>query len=339
MLPDLALFAAAAVVVWLAGTRIARYAQAISRRTGLGQVFIGLLLLGGITSLPEVGTSITAAARSNADLAVNNILGGVAMQVVLLALADVVYGRGPISTAIAYPNVLLLATLDIALLAVVAAGIAVGEVPVFGFGLWAAVIGVAYLVALRLLSRFRNRKTWVVPGASSGSEDGTAHHATRDELSAGALAVRTSLAGLVILAAGYVLATRGEAIAEQSGLGDSFMGAVLVALATSLPEISTVVEAVRLRQHAMAFADIFGTNLFDLALIFVIDVVYAGPPVLDQVGTFSLFAALLALLLTVVYLGGLIEREDRAVLRMGFDSLLVLLLYGGGLMVLFQLRS
>jgi cation:H+ antiporter len=149
----------------------------------------------------------------------------------------------------------------------------------------------------------------------------------------------TALAAAAIFAAGYVLARTGEALAEQTGLGASFVGAVLVAIATSLPEVSSTLAAVRLGQYELAFADIFGTNLLDIALIALADAVYSGGPVLGEVGAFSAFAALLGIAVTAIFLGGLIERRDKVVLRVGVDSLLVLLVYAGGLAVLFRLRG
>jgi cation:H+ antiporter len=113
---------------------------------------------------------------------------------------------------------------------------------------------------------------------------------------------------------------------------------VLLAAATSLPEASTVLEAVRLRRYEMAVSDIFGTNLFNVTIIFAVDLLYDGGPVLVEVGTFAGFGALLAIVLTALYLAGMIERRDRTVLRMGYDSLAALGAYGAGLVVLYQLR-
>jgi cation:H+ antiporter len=153
-----------------------------------------------------------------------------------------------------------------------------------------------------------------------------------------ALALRTLAAGLAVLAAGFFLAKSAEAIAAQSGLGASFVGAVLLAAATSLPEVSTVVGAVRLGRYEMALSDVFGTNLFNVTIIFVVDLLYAGGPVLAEVGRFAGFAALLALVMTALFLAGMIERRDRTVLRMGWDSLAALGAYAAGLVVLYQLR-
>jgi cation:H+ antiporter len=143
----------------------------------------------------------------------------------------------------------------------------------------------------------------------------------------------------VIVSAGYVLAKTGEAIAHQSGLGENFVGATLVGATTSLPEISTVITAVRIRRYMLAFSDIFGTNLFDCSLIFLIDAVYSGPPVLNEVGTFSsAFGALLGIIVTLMYVSGLIERRDKTMFRLGIDSWAVLGVYLGGLAILYSLR-
>jgi cation:H+ antiporter len=84
--------------------------------------------------------------------------------------------------------------------------------------------------------------------------------------------------------------------------------------------------------------DAFGTNLFSVMLLFVADLAYAGGPILNEVGRFSLFATLLGILLTTVYLAGFVERRHKSILGMGIDSVVVLLAYAGGLIILFFLR-
>ena len=123
----------------------------------------------------------------------------------------------------------------------------------------------------------------------------------------------------LILAAGYLLSRTGSIVAERTGLGSAFFGATFIAVATSLPEISTMVSAVRLRRYEMALGDIFGTNLFNGALIFLIDVMAPGAPALNQVGAFSAFGSLLGLVLTAIFLAGVLERRDRTIFRMGWD--------------------
>ncbi|HRY25118.1 MAG: sodium:calcium antiporter [Geminicoccaceae bacterium] len=329
-------FLVSAGLVWAAGTRLAYFADAIARRTGLGQAAIGVLLLGGITSLPEIAVTGAASWGGDAALAVNNLLGGFAMQVVILAFADATFGRAALTSTIPNPIVLLQGVLGILLVALIAAGIGTGDMAFLGAGFWTWGIFGAFLYALRLVTAAEGRPAWQVIGQPPAPELGEAEPEV--ERSARRLALSTAAAAAVIFVAGYALARASEALAEQTGLGSSLFGAVFVAIATSLPEISTVLAAIRLGRHVMATSDILGTNLFDIALIFLVDLIYAGDPVLNEVGAFSQVAAMLGITVTGVFVVGMIERRDPAIRGIGLDSLIVGAAYLGGLGLLFHLR-
>lgn len=345
MLPDfaalplvlnLAFIAAGGAAIWWAGTRLAGYADDIARMTGLGSAFVGMLLLGGITSLPEIGVSVSASLGGAADLAVNNLFGSIALQVTVLALGDWVLGRRALSFQIGRPIVLLQGVFLCILLAMAISGISVGDVGFLGAGLWTTT-----LFALSGLLM------WFVAREERGREPGWIARdlpdLDRDDEPKDAETLREALLwtlGLaaVILAAGTAVSQSAEAVAEQTGLGGSFVGVTLLGLVTSLPEISTLTAAVRRRRYALAFGDIFGTNIFDFALIWVVDLAYAGPPVLNEAGAFSQVAAALGIVLTLLYVAGLIERRDDTIGRLGLDSWAVLAAYAGGIALLFFLR-
>jgi cation:H+ antiporter len=141
-----------------------------------------------------------------------------------------------------------------------------------------------------------------------------------------------------VLAAGTVLAFSADALAAQTALGAGFVGLIFGGIATSLPELSTTVSAVRLKQYEMTFSDAFGTNLASVALLFVADVLYVGEPLLSEVGRFSTFAVLLGTALTAIYLAGLVARPRRPLWRMGIDSLTVLVVSTVGFVILYHLR-
>jgi cation:H+ antiporter len=129
-------FIAAAVVVWWAGSRLTRYADAISDITGLGEAMVGMLVLGGVTSLPEIAVSVTASLDDNADLAVSNLLGGVALQVVIIAVGDALLRGRAITAQVPSPTVLLQGIFSCVMLIAVAMGIVAGETELFGVGAW-----------------------------------------------------------------------------------------------------------------------------------------------------------------------------------------------------------
>jgi cation:H+ antiporter len=337
---NLLVFAGAAGVVWMAGTRLSGYAATIARKTRLGQVFIGALLLGGITSLPEGAATVSASAIGNAPLAVNNLFGGVAMQLAILAAADACLRGSALSTLVREPSVILQGVLLILMLAIAALGIAAGDVLVMGVGAWSFLIFLTAVAAFFLVHRHDQRQTWEVEHVEGASTAPVESRATPDAAASplGRVVVYTVVSAVLIVAAGFVLARTGEVLAEQTGLGASFVGAVLVAISTSLPEVSTTLAAVRLGVYAMAFSGIFGTNVLDVGILFLADVVYTGGPVLAEVGRFSIIAAVLGILLTAVYVAGILERREVVVLRMGLDSLLVIVIYLGGLAVLYSVR-
>lgn len=335
-------FLGCAAVVWAAGTRLAGYVDKISDRTGLGEGFAGLILLGLITSLPEVAVSTTASLNDEAALAVNNVLGSVAAQVAILALADALIGREALTSVVLSPAVLLQAALNIILLAMVAAAVTAGDPDIGYFGAWSATLLAGYGLSVWALSRYGRRRTWIAetPERKEAPPGGkAAKEGAEPKRSMTRLVVSTAAAGACILAAGYLLSETGSSLAEKTGLGSAFFGATLLAATTSLPEISTMVGAVRLKRYEMALGNIFGTNLFNAALIFLIDLLAPGEPVLNRVGSFAGFGALLGLVLTAVFMAGVIERRDRTVLRMGWDSLAALVLYGAGIAVLWTLRG
>jgi cation:H+ antiporter len=328
-----AVFLAAAAVVWTAGTRIARYADAIAAATGIGRAVIGMLLLGGVTSLPELAVASTASLAGHPALSVNDVLGSAAINVLIIALADAAIGRDAITSVLASTQVLMQAVLGIVLLAFAAAAAVSPPLPFLGASAWTWLLLLAYVGAAWMISRSQSARAWQPARAArqAGADD-------KVDAALKPLVAKTVAAGVAVLVAGYFLTQSGHALAQQSGLGNNFFGAVALAGATSLPEISTVVAAVRLGRYEMALSDIFGTNLFNVLILFFADLLYAGPPVLSEVGAFAAVGALLAIVLTALFLAGMLERRDRTVLRMGWDSLGAIAVYAAGLIVLYQLK-
>lgn len=340
---NLALFAGAAVAVWMAGVRITGYANAISEKTGLGQAFIGVVLLGGVTSLPEVTVGVTSSLSGDASLAVNSILGGIAMQVAILAFADMLIGRKALTSVIPDPVVMLQGGFKILLLSIVAASIVVGDVPVLFSGVWMWLLAALTVFGLWVLSRTQRDRPWIANDeeVTPEKEEDRASKAAEGSKKKSLREIGWATAGCaaVIIVAGYLLSRSGDAIAEATGLGQSFIGAVLVAIATSLPEVSTVFSATRAGLYTMAMSDIFGTNLIDIFLLFIVDLTGGADAVMNGAGRFEAFAALIAITVTAIFFIGLVERRDRTILKMGYDSFAVLCVYLSGLVVLYFLRD
>lgn len=323
------LFLAGAALVWAAGTRLARYADEISERSGIGQAIVGVLLLGAVTSLPEISTSTVATLTGNPSMAVNNLLGGIAFQVVVIALADLFIGRDALTSMVPGTRTILNALVSIVLLVIATIGVMIGdwELPLVGVGFFPILIVATYIVCLRQLSREVSVDAWI-PAESSE----TGHEEiSRLSMSNTHLALATLGSAIAIFAGGTMATLGAEGLAEQTGIETGIVGLTLLAFATSLPELSTAIAAVRLRRAELAIGDILGGNMFDVVLILLIDLLDTGPPVLEQVDRASMTAALIGVLLTALILIGLVERRDKSKLRMGYDSIAVLVVYAVGM--------
>ncbi len=328
-----AVFAIATIAVWFAGTRLVRLADAISAKTGIGQATMGVLLLGGVTSSPELAVAVTATLQGTPLLSINDVLGSASVNLIVLAIADVAFGREPLTTRVPSLGVVLQGVIGMMVMALVAAGTFVDGPVILGVGLLSWLIVIAYAVGIRVLLNSRADAHWKrVPRIKEDDHPGTGSRPL------GRLIGLTAAAALVILVAGFLLARTGEALAERTGLGTSFFGVIVLAFATSTPEISTVLEAVRMRRYTMAISDVLGTNLFNVNIVFVVDLLHGDGPILVEAGPFAATAALLSLLLTAIYVVGMLERRDRAVLRMGYDTVAVVVTYIAGVALLYGQR-
>ena len=345
LMVNIGVFSVCTVVVWLAGWNIAKLADRFASAAGIGHATVGMVVLAGLTSMPEMAVTLSSTLSDSPKLAVNNLLGSIAMQIALLALADAMIGRQALTVVAGNTLVMLQATMNVLLLIAVALAIAVGDRAFLGAGMWSWGLALAYLLAMWTVAKTTDRQLWVARRTErqrererrGEKEEGAAPPPEGDE-PVRPLVVKLAIGGAVILVAGFLLSQTGEAIAEQTGLGNSFFGAVFVAIATSLPETSSVVSSMRRRRYEMALADIFGTNLYNILLVFLADLLYRGGPALNEVGKFSLAGSLLGALLAAIFLVGLIERRDKTVARMGVDSLAVIVCYVAGLFLLFRLR-
>lgn len=335
---NLLLFSLFAAGVWYLGSKLSLYVDLIAERTGIGQAFAGALLLGGATSLPEVATTISASASGAAELAGNNLLGGVAMQIAVLAGMDVICLRNRPLTFFSPKSTLLLQGIFLILmLSLFIMMLMTGELITWaGIGLWPVMLTVIYGFGLWSFHRYEGNPRWEPSGEleeppESSRDLKDVHLAEYESVSIRALVLWFSLAAVGVLFCGYLVARTGEVLAEQTGLGQSLIGATLVALATSLPEVSTTWSAIRFGAYSMAVANILGTNVLSVVLFLPADLAYREGSIIEAMDPAASFLTALGIVLTSIYLWGILERRDRTILGMGYDSALILLFYFGGM--------
>jgi cation:H+ antiporter len=324
---NLLIFLAAAGIIWFAGARLTKALDAVAAKTGMERVFVGMLLLGGITSLPEVANVTTASSIGNPSLAVNNLLGSAAINILLLAIADAIVGRQAVTSIVAKPSTMMMAALCMIVLISIATLVLVGDVMLGPLGVGSLGIGIASLGFFWLATGYDERAAWSVEKSegADGEEDADVSGA-----SVGTLWGRVAFYGALLFASGYALSQTGDALAQQLGLTSAIVGFALIGTATSLPELVTVIVALRLGRPEMAFGQVLGTNFINLALLPLSDLIFDGEPVMNTLGTFEAVSALLGAILIGVFMVGLLEHRNRTIFKMGIDSAVVIALFAVG---------
>jgi cation:H+ antiporter len=340
-------FAAGAAVTWAAGVVLSRATDALDVRLGLGDELGGILLLAVAGTLPELAITVSAAASGNLDLAAGNLIGGIAIQTLVLVLCDWVAGpERPLTflvgalTPVLEAMVVVLVVAGVLMGALLPAGIAIGGV----VSPASLAIVAAWLAGVYVINRVRRRPGWSVrmPGARPGRRHRREHHPDIQHPFAGWSTARVAgtfaAACAVTLVAGVTLEISGSTLAGRAGVDGVVFGATVLAAATALPEISSGVAAVRLGDNALAISDVFGGNAFQVCLFLLADLI-AGRPVLPTAGGLNSWLATLAIALTAVFAAGVVARPARCLLRLGPDSLFALALFGLGLVGLVVLHA
>jgi len=339
-LPLILIFVAAAIAIWVAGVRLSSSTDALDTRLGLGSALGGLLLLALATDLPELAITITAAIHNNLGLAVGNLLGGIAIQTLVLAALDAGAGELPLTYMVGS----LLLVLEGALVAVITVmAVMTTQLPptteLIGVSPGTVAIVVMWLVGLKVVARSRERMRWEVK--AEGARPGRTHSQRRKEdpkphrqHSTKTVALIFAAAAGVTLVAGVLIEMSGDALAGRAGLSGPVFGATILAAATSLPELSTGLAAVRHGDTQLAMSDIFGGNAV-LPALFIFADLFAGKPALPTAAATDIWMAGLGVVLTGIYITGVILRPQRTFWRLGPDSIAAIGVYALGIAGLF----
>jgi cation:H+ antiporter len=334
---NLAIFAAVAAGVWFSGTALARSADAISQKLKLNASLVGLVLLASATSLPEMATTLNAALLPDADLVLTNLFGGIALQTAVLAFADY-WAAGSITNYPRKANHALEATMLVALSAMTLGAVTLGETAaIFHIGFGSILIGLTYIGALVILRNYDLSNDWVpVDIPDTGFVTELPSDGNWTERPVGRLFILAGFSTLAILFFGYILVALASVLAVQGGVSSGLIGVSLLAAATSLPELATTIAAVRLGAYTLAISNIFGSNLIMLGLVLPADILYLPGPILQHGGKTVAFSIVIGILVTAIYLSGLIIRRKARVGPFGIDSVMVLVVYAASLILLWK---
>ena len=330
------MFLASAAVIVGAGTKLSQCGDRIAEHTGLGRLWIGVVLLAAATSLPEVFTAVSAVLIDAPDIAVGDLLGAGLSNMLTLALIDLVYRQKRVWRQAALEQALI-ASLAMTLTGLAGLLILVRQpLPLGHVGLGTVAIAVIYLLGMRVVFRQEDMRRHAAQLERVVEAEETERNRP---VVAGAL--KRAMTGFALATVGIVvaapfLAESAKEIAEATGISTTFIGTSLVAITTSLPELVTTFAAVRLGAFDLAVGNLFGSNAFNMAVLVLADLAYRKGPLLATVSSTHAVTAFVSLLLMSVGMMGIIYRAEQRFVLIEPDSLLMIVGYGLGMALLFR---
>ena len=320
-------FILSAVLITAAATQLAKYGDVIAVRAKISGMFIGVLLMAGATSLPELLTSITSIRQGEPNLAAGNVFGSNTINMLILAIVSIIHSKRRILRKIGFQHAL---TGSIAIFLI---GLAVFSmmaeinIKIAWVGLDSLVLIAVYILGVRTIEKNSSIKT-------EASEEKEIPEGT-PPLWKGILGFSIAV-GVLIFAVPMMVGSADE-IAEITGIGTTFVGTVLVALVTSMPEMVTTFAAIQIGAVDMAIGNLYGSNMFNMFVFGFTDVFFVSGRFIDVIDPNFLMVGMAGLLMTCMAIIGNLAKIEKRFFFFEFDAIALILIYFVSMLVLYHL--
>ena len=311
-------FIIATVVIVITGSRLSKYGDMMADMLGWGKMFMGILLMASVTSMPELMSGISAVTILDApDLAVGDILGSCAFNILIISIMDIFYkGDKPLTSA-AQTGHIIAASFGIMLLSLVAFAILMPSF--FGTISWVGEFSllflILYLVAIRVVFLYNKKNNHLLENNNNSNS-----------LTLKQVIFRYTLNAFILMGAAMLLPFFGKNLAEASGLGQSFFSTLFIAISTSLPEVVVSVAAIRLGTIDLAIGNIFGSNIFNIAILSIDDILYTKGPIFLYTNPNHIIPALGTIIITAIGIIGIIYKAEKK-WKLAIDTSLIVVVY------------
>lgn len=325
-------FFISAIVIILAGIRLTKYADKLSEQTSIGKAWIGILLLGFVTSLPEAVTSLFSVVSLQAsDLALGNLLGSNNFNPMLFVVMDIAYRKESINTLFDPKRshyyaafIALIFTVFIIFELMFSSEFLFLQIGSLGLG--SILILVFYFIGMKMLSGI----------------DGVQRHEvlaeTQEKVALSVIWLNILISAAVVVGGAIFLANSADEIAVQTGLGRTFVGSIFLAIVTSLPEMVVSLSALKLGAVDLAIGNIFGSNMTNLFIVGLCDIFNKTGSLYQGVSKTHIATAILSIILTLLALGKVSSKKTVRLFGVSRYSIVMTICFVIGTYLLYTLR-
>ncbi|MDO9186782.1 MAG: sodium:calcium antiporter [Bacteroidia bacterium] len=314
---DLFGFILCASVIIISGSRLSKYGDLLADMMGWGKMFVGLILMATITSMPELMTGISSIVIVDApNLAVGDIVGSCAFNILIISVMDLFYDSKKPLTSVAQTGHVIAASFGIMMLTLVAFAILMpgifGKIAwIGGFSIFFLIL---YFIAMRTLFLYVKKQPVAKEKERSYS------------LTLKQVVFKYAVNATFVIIAALGLPYFGKHLAAASGLGQSFFGTLFIAASTSLPELVVSVAAIRMGTIDLAIGNIFGSNLFNICIFTIDDILYTKGPIFLYTNPNHIIPVLSTIIITAIGISGIVFRSEKK-WKLALDTGAIVLVY------------
>lgn len=317
-------FILSSALITFSGTKLSKYGEIIAELTGMSKAWLGLILMAAVTSLPELFTGISAIVLIDSpDIAVGGIMGSLTFNLLILALLDYFVPQKPLSSVVT-KNHALAGFFSMVLIIISLIGIMYGKlIPNLGwFSTFPVLLILLYVISMRII--YINEQKFSIESLST--KKSTLEEKYKGVSLTEAIKYYLFYAILVIIGA-LIMPYFADNLAIKTGLSKSFIGTLLVAATTSLPELVVSIAAVRIGSMDMAVGNLLGSNIFNMLILALDDLFYTKGDLLLVTDSNHILSALIALLMTAVVGISVLFGSSNKRFALGIDAFLLIIMY------------
>lgn len=312
-------FIICSAVIIYCGAKLSRYGDIIADLSGLGKAWFGLIMMAAVTSLPELFTGISSVMIVNSpDIAVGDVMGSCVFNLLILAILDYFIRGKPISSVVTKSHILA-GFVGMMLITLTVIGIVFSrQIPVIGwFASTSLLMILLYLASVYIIFTNEQRNRLKDMEIKAPSHEVSIKNAVRHYVFFASLVIAAAI-GLPFFA---------DNLAEVTGINKSFVGTLIVAASTSLPELVVSITAVRIGSVDIAVGNLLGSNIFNMLIVALDDILYYDGPLLMIANPNHALSGLVALLMTAVVGIGIIHSKPYKRYMLALDAVILILLY------------
>ncbi len=338
------------LLLFSVGTQLIIYADAASEKTRISQLWIGMIALSIVTSLPELVSNLAAVLIVHQpDLALGNIIGSNIFNLTILFVVEMIFVGNSIFNVI-HKNYIRAVKLSLVITGIILLQILfftkVKPLCLLGINFYpdlsvGFISGASILI---FLGYFIGIKFYMKD--LSFEEESLPVKEKYLHLRKQTVIFRFIFFGALIVILGIIMSILADKIAifelklkhANLILGHTFVGSLLLALATSLPELVVSIQAIRkVNSVNMAIGNIFGSNLFNLLIICISDLFYFRNPLFHDVSYSHIISiGIFVLMASIVSFGIMNKRKHKQ--NVSIESILILVLYIIYLFLIYHFR-